>query len=153
MALGGNPARHILSEADEERVVAAIHAAESMTSGEIRVHIEARTANVREDAERWFGRLGMAETAERSGVLFFLAVRDRQFAVIGDLGIHARVGDAYWARLGARLESRFRAGEIAAGLEEAIRDVGRELSTAFPRSPKDANELPDSISYGDDLPL
>jgi uncharacterized membrane protein len=153
MALGADPARQILSEAEEERVLEAIRDAESATSGEIRVHVESRTADARADAERCFAGLGMAATAERNGVLFFLAVRDRKFAVIGDRGIHERVGDDYWTRLGARLETRFRAGEIALGLCEAIRDVGRELAAVFPRSPKDANELPDSISYGDDPAL
>src|SRR5262245_19422772 len=146
-------ASRFLSDADEERILAAIRDAESRTSGEIRVHVESRTRDVREDAQRWFARLGMGATAERNGVLFFLAFRDRRFAVIGDAGIHARVGDQYWTRLGARLERRFRAGEIGPGLEAAIRAVGRELEAVFPRSPKDANELPDSISYGDESPL
>jgi uncharacterized membrane protein len=153
MDLRRDPARQILSVADEASVLAAIRDAEAATSGEIRVHVESRTRDVRADAERWFGRLGMAETAERNGVLFFLAVRDRLFAVIGDRGIHERVGDEYWKRLGARMETRFREGEIAAGLCEAIRDVGRQLAAVFPRSPKDANELSDSISYGDESPL
>jgi uncharacterized membrane protein len=153
MALRRDPARQILTETDEERILAAIRDAEAATSGEIRVHVESRTRDVRADAERWFGRLGMNATAEHNGVLFFLAVRDRKFAVIGDRGIHAQVGDEYWTRLGARMETRFREGEIAVGLCEAIHDVGQKLAAVFPRSTKDANELPDTISYGDESPL
>jgi uncharacterized membrane protein len=153
MALGGGPERRLLSEADEALVLAAIRGAEARTSAEIRVHVEARTKDALADARRWFERLGMGSTAARNGVLFFFASRDHRFAVVGDRGIHEHVGSEYWERLSARLAERLHAGEVGAGIEEAILDVGRHLAEFFPRAGSDANELPDSVSFGDDLPL
>ncbi len=44
------------------------------------------------DRAAWlFKKLGMHKTAERNGVLFYLAVKDRKFAIIGDAGINAKV--------------------------------------------------------------
>jgi uncharacterized membrane protein len=39
-----------------------------------------------EVARQRFVRLGMAQTAERNGVLFYLATEDGRFAVFGDEG-------------------------------------------------------------------
>ncbi len=144
-------AHGLLTADDEQRIVAAIRGAETRTSGEIRVHVEARCAGDPIEAARyWFARLGMAATAERNGVLFYLAARHRKFAVIGDQGIHDHVGDAFWAALRDRLEGRFRKGDVAGGLEEAILETGERLSAAFPPRAGGTNELPDEISYGDE---
>jgi uncharacterized membrane protein len=151
MAIFRDPVRRVLTPEGEERVLAAIRKAEECTSGEIRVHIEWRAGGeARHAAERWFERLRMTKTAERNGILFYLAVVDRKFAVIGDEGIHRHVGEEYWKRLRDRMHDRFEKGDIAGGLEEAILDAGRELQTAFPRSPTDKDELPDTLSYGED---
>lgn len=145
-----NPGRRLLSMTDERRVLEAIRAAEARTSGELRVHV-VRTSRgeARADAERWFVRLGMHATRERNGVLFFLATADRRFAVIGDRGIHERVGEAFWDRVRELLEGHFRKREFAEGLVRAVEQVGDELSRAFPRDFDDRNELPDAISFED----
>ena len=49
------------------------------------------------DRAAWvFKKLGMHKTAERNGVLFYLAVDDRKFAIIGDAGINAKVPAGFW---------------------------------------------------------
>jgi len=143
-----NPSRRLLGDDDEVRVVAAIARAESGTSGEIRIHIESRCAGDPADAAaRWFLRLGMDRTAERNGVLFYVAAVDRKFAVIGDEGFRGRVSPTFWSDLRDRIESRFRTGDFASGLEQGIHAIGQALERVFPGRPGDRNELPDDPSY------
>jgi len=140
--------RRLLSDQDESQVIAAIRAAEARTSGEIRVHVERRCAgNAIATAGRWFRRLGMEATVERNGILFYIAVDDREFAIIGGAGIHAKVGAAFWEALRDALRDDFAKGDFAAGLRRAIGEAGLRLAEHFPRRTGDANELPDEISY------
>ena len=136
------------SPEEEARILEAIRRAEGATSGEIRVHVETTCpGDPMEVARNRFARLGMAATAARNGVLFYLATRDGRFAVIGDEGIHREVGDPFWAELRDRMAARFRADDFAVGLEEAIAAVGAHLARAFPVGVHDVNELPDAISW------
>ena len=75
--------RNFISEVEEQRVVEAIQEAELKTSGEIRVHIEAHhdTAAYKRAAEV-FTALKMHRTAERNGVLIYLATDDHQLLIV-----------------------------------------------------------------------
>ncbi len=149
MAFGRSAHRKLVSREDEARVVAAIRAAESATSGEIRVHIEARSGgDPLAAARRWFVRLKMHRTALRNGILFYVAVDERAFAVLGDEGIHAKVGPEFWEALRDILREAFSRGEYAAGLTRAIAVAGEGLSKHFPHRGGDRNELPDGVSRG-----
>jgi uncharacterized membrane protein len=142
------PVRRLLSEPDEARVIAAIRAAESRTSGEIRVHVERRCAgSAMATAQRWYRRLGMDAAQERNGVLFYVAVDDREFAIVGGAGIHAKVGDAFWEALRDAMRDDFVKGNPATGLTRAIAEAGARLAALFPRQIDDKNELPDEVSY------
>jgi len=139
--------KSILSGTDERRVIEAIRAAESRTSGEIRVHLERRCGGHPMDAAlRWFTRLGMQQTRERNGVLFYVAVDERVFAVVGDRGIHDKVGEGFWNALRDDLQAAFAAGHHADGLVRAIEIAGERLEQHFPRSADDRNELTDEVS-------
>ena len=73
---------------------------------------------------------------------------DRKLAVIGDKGIHERVGEAYWQGLVAAVRERMRQQQSRDGLIHALAEVGRELGRHFPRRPDDKNELADDVSLG-----
>jgi uncharacterized membrane protein len=138
-----------LSSEERDRVVAAIAAFENRTSGEIRVHLDDRPA---EDplaaAAATFKALGMEHTAQRNGVLFYVSVRERRLAVVGDSGIDAATEEDFWTRLVRHMEGRFRERRFADGLVEGIDRAGQALCAHFPPDPNDVNELPDSISHG-----
>ncbi|HEX6850545.1 MAG TPA: TPM domain-containing protein [Candidatus Polarisedimenticolaceae bacterium] len=152
MVMFDRPERRLLSPDDERRVVAAIRAAERRTSGEIRVHVQGRCkGDPLAAAATIFERLGMTHTAARNGVLVFLAVDDRRFAIVGDKGIHEKVGAAFWDALRDALADRLRAGRAADGLIETVEAIGAELSRSFPRAGDDRNELADRVSYGGPL--
>ena len=141
--------RTFMTEADLEAVARAVAEAEASTSGEIRVHLDARCAgDAMARAVERFERLGMTRTWLRNGVLIYLAIGDRKLAVIGDAGVHERVPPDYWQRLTETLVRHFREGRRRDGLVAAVRDVGETLRRHFPRAPDDRNELSDEVSLG-----
>jgi uncharacterized membrane protein len=155
--MAGHPAwaQRFLSESDFDAIAGAIRAAESRTSAEIRVHLERRVPRRlfrhRHDAlaraQHVFRRLGMHRTAERHGVLIYVAVEERRLAVVGDEGIHARVGDAHWTEVrDLMIEILRENGPPRRALERAIEALGRALAEHFPRRPDDENELSDDVS-------
>ena len=141
-------ASSFFSKEQQEKIVAAIREAEKDTSGEIRVHIESRCHEDVLDRAAWvFKKLGMDKTRQRNGVLFYLAVNDRKFAVIGDSGINAVVPEGFWNQVKELLVKYFREGMFTEGLTEGIKLVGRQLKQFFPYTSDDVNELTDEISF------
>ncbi len=141
----------LLKSIDKDAVVRAIEKAEKACSGEIRVHIEpsCRGRDARFVAERTFERLGMTKTALRNGVLIFLAAKEQQFAVIGDQGIHEKVGPEFWEDVAAHMTDAFREGDFTRGVLGAIDQVGTSLAVHFPYGgDSDRNELANDISMG-----
>ncbi len=135
---------------DHERVRAAIERAEQHSSGEIVVSIANYFfGNVHGGAQRAFERMGIANTRQRNGVLLFIVPARRQFEIIGDIAIHARVRKDFWSEVATALSHRFHDGDFTGGLVEAIELVGAELATHFPRQPGDVNELPDEPHVSD----
>jgi len=137
--------------AEETLILAAIVAAEKRTSGEIRVHLE-RTVDreILDEAKRTFETLGMTATSLRNGVLFFIDVKGQKLAVLGDTGIHANVEESFWSDVVRHIETRFREGDRVSGLIAGIELVAERLARHFPPIEGDVNELPNTLSRGDD---
>jgi uncharacterized membrane protein len=151
-ARSGRPKRFFTAE-EEVAIVAAIEAAERRTSAEIRVHLEHRCpgGDPLDRARRHFEALGMTATAERNGVLVYLATGDRLFAVAGDRGIHEVVPEGFWDEVTAAMAERFREDDFAGGLERGLARIGEKLAGHFPHAGEaDRNELPDAISRSDE---
>ena len=145
-----------LPVADQKRVVEAIHAAEEKTSGEIKVHVDAKLPDGKTPYERAaevFAASGLAKTREQNAVLVYVASEDRRFAMIGDVGIHAEVGDAFWASATEVLGQHFKRGAHGDGLVAAVKAVGERLAARFPRVSAGAkeNQLSDDISTDETL--
>ena len=139
-----------LPKIDHPRIVAAIAAAERLTSGEIRVVIARhKAADPVAAAQRHFERLGMTHTVHRNGVLIFLAPRSRTFAVIGDTAVHEKCGDAFWRLLTAAMTLYFKRGEFTAGLVHGIEHAGKLLAEQFPRASGDQDQLPNRVEETD----
>jgi len=140
----------LFSETEQKSVIEAIRVAEMATSGEIRVHIEQTSSesDVVERAKKVFAELGMHQTELKNGVLFYFAVKDRKFAVLGDQGINERVPDNFWNQIRDLMRAHFVKEEYAQGLCKGIEQAGQQLKTYFPRQENDTNELSDDISFG-----
>jgi uncharacterized membrane protein len=127
----------------------AIEQAERNTSGEIRVHLENKcTTDPTERAIVVFNELKMYKTELRNGVLFYLAIDDHKFALIGDKGINETVEIGFWDSTRDLMLSHFKKGEFAVGLCKAIDLAAQRLKTHFPYKQEDTNELSNEISYG-----
>lgn len=124
----------------------AIQQAEKTTSGEIRLYVEDRCKeDVLDRASFLFAELKMHKTALRNGVLFYLAMEDKKFAILGDAGINAKVSEGFWEEIKNEMASAFSQSEFAAGLENGILMAGQALSKNFPYQKGDVNELSDDI--------
>lgn len=134
--------------AQQEEIIRAIAEAEHATSGEIRVHIETSCKGDVLDETAWlFKKLEMHKTADRNGVLIYLAVKERKFAIIGDTGINSVVDPGFWDSIRDHMKQRFSEGLFTEGLSEGILMTGEKLKEHFPYAKDDVNELPDTISF------
>jgi uncharacterized membrane protein len=141
-------ASSFFSKEQQAQILASVKEAENETSGEVRVHIETSLKGDVLDRAAWvFKKLGMYKTAERNGVLFYLAVSDRKFAIIGDAGINSKVPAGFWDEISLLLQKNFKEGKFTEGLSEGIILAGKQLKTHFPHQKDDVNELSDDISF------
>ena len=141
-------AKNFFTKSQQEDIRQAILNAELDTSGEIRVHIENTcTGDTLDRALIVFGKLEMEKTASRNGVLIYLAVKNRKFAVIGDKGINDVVPENYWDSIKNKMVNHFRENQFTEGLVEAIMETGNQLKKYFPYQTSDKNELSDEISF------
>jgi uncharacterized membrane protein len=142
-------AEHLFTGEQKNKVVNAVKEAELNTSGEIRVHIEKSCPeDVLDRAAFIFEKLKMHKTALRNGVLFYLAINDQKFAILGDGGINAKVPEGFWDDIRKTMTDLFKEGEFAEGLVQGILMSGEQLKSHFPYQSDDVNELSDDISFG-----
>ena len=142
-------ASDFFNDTQKEQITQAIKDAEKNTSGEIRVHIESDcNEDVLDRAAYMFAKLEMHRTKLRNGVLFYLSVNDRKFAILGDAGINAVTPENFWDEIKETVISKFKNGEYADGLSTGINMAGDALKKHFPYQSDDVNELSDEISYG-----
>lgn len=146
----GRP-KAFFSANEQTAILDAIRSAEMASSAEIRVHLEHRCpGDVYDRAKTVFEEIGMTATELRNGVLIYFATGDRKFAVLGDSGIHEKVGDDFWQDVVANMEENFRAGGFVLGMTLGIARIGEKLAIHFPHAGEDdRDELPDDLSIGD----
>ena len=145
-------AKELFTEELQKQVVAAIETAELNTSGEVRVHLDDNCkGEVLDRAAYVFEKLEMHKTEERNGVLFYLAVQDKKFAILGDAGINQKVPDNFWEEIKSDVISNFKKGDFAGGLSSGIVKAGEQLKAHFPYQQDDVNELDNEISFDDEV--
>ncbi len=141
-------ARDFFSSEQKATIKNAIQEAEKNTSGEIRVHLESSCEeDVLDRAAYIFEQLKMHKTALRNGVLFYLAVKDRKFAILGDAGINAAVPENFWDTIKEEMLKYFKEEKFTTGLQTGILMAGEQLGKHFPYKKDDVNELSDDISF------
>ena len=141
-----------LFSADESaRIVDAIRKTEQQTSGEVRVFIESRCRFVDplDRAAEIFWNLKMDHTVYHNAVLLYVAVKDHQFAIFADTGIHQKLGDEFWKKEVSMMSRHFRENHYLEAILLVINDIGNALHEHFPYDPSaDKNELPDDLVFG-----
>lgn len=134
-----------------DEIGAAVEIAESGQRGEIRFVVEGplpfahlwHDCGARQRAAELFGRLGVWDTEENTGVLIYVQLVDRRVEILADRGIAARVPQAEWDALCLGMETAFRAGDYRGGALTAIHRTGELLAEHFPAGERNPNELPD----------
>ena len=141
--------KDIFTEKDQQKIREAIQEAELNTSGEVKVHIENFCKEDTLDRAAYvFEKLEMHKTQQRNGVLFYLAIKDKQFAILGDVGINQKVQEGFWNNISEMMMEYFRKGEFVKGLIEGVKEAGVQLKVHFPYQANDKNELSDDLSFG-----
>jgi len=142
-------AKQFFSEEEQQKIISAIQNAEQQTSGEIRVHVEPDCkGEPYHRAKEVFEKLGMHATDLKNGVLFYIAYKDKKFAVLGDKGIHEIVTQHFWDEVKELLKADFKNGNYCDGLCLGIKKAGEKLQANFPYQNDDTNELSNEISFG-----
>lgn len=143
-------AEKLFSKQDRDILIEAIKNAEQQTSGEIQIHLESHcSGDVMDRAAEVFELLKMHQTKYRNAVLFYLAIEDHKFAILGDAGINAVVPANFWENIKDEMIVHFKNEAYTEGLRLGIEMAGLQLKAHFPFDQKgDHNELPDEISFG-----
>ena len=140
--------RTFFTKEEQNKIEEAISSAEKNTSGEIRVYLDNKCGeDVLDAATFQFKKLKMHKTELRNGVLFYLSLNDRKFAILGDKGIHEKVPENFWDSIRNTVIAHFKKQEFAQGLIKGIEMAGEKLKTHFPYQTNDTNELSNDISF------
>lgn len=132
-------------------IEAAIGESETAHSGQIRFAVQhsldtrevLRGITARQRAIEAFGELGVWDTEHNNGVLIYFLLADRDFEIIGDRGIDARLGPEGWEAICRGMEERIRGGDFEGGVIWGIQAVGEHLRAHFPYEGGRAAGLPD----------
>jgi putative membrane protein len=100
---------------------------------------------VHDAAFREFYGSGLYRTRESNGVLIYLSNLERRVVVLGDKGIHERMGEQHWHEVRDTIIRGIREGRTKDGICAAITSCGDALAKYFPRPGDDTNELPDDV--------
>ncbi|NVN97636.1 TPM domain-containing protein, partial [Candidatus Nomurabacteria bacterium] len=104
-----------------------------------------RKKNIRELAEKEFYKLNMHTTRDKTGILLYLLLNERQFYILADQGIHKKVGDDTWHKVKEEIQEHFKSGKFSEGILWGIERVGNILSQHFPIKEDDSNELSNKV--------
>ena len=135
-----------------EAITAAIHAAETRHSGEIRFAIESRLdfghlragIDARSRSHEVFAHRRVWDTHANNGVLIYLLLAERDIEIVADRGFSGKVSEDEWAEVCRSMESDFAAGRFEAGAIAGIERVSDLIARHFPPTADDRNELPDA---------
>jgi putative membrane protein len=100
---------------------------------------------VRRTAYAHFASTGLVNDAQRTGVLVFAALKDRQVEIVADKGIHDAVGDKVWNAACAALVDGMKRRDPAGGFVRAVETCGAALSEHFPATGPHDNRFPDEL--------
>jgi len=141
-------AKNFFTPEQQEDIKQAILNAELNTSGEIKVHIQKKCkGDILDRAANIFKTIGIDNTIAKNGVLFYVAIENRSFAIIGDSGINAVVPTDFWESTKKLMINHFREGRFTEGLVAGIEKAGEQLKKHFPYQKDDINEISDDISF------
>jgi len=103
----------------------------------------ARERLLREGARATFYDLGVHKTTGRTGLLVFVAIRERRVALVGDVGVVEAVGQGALDQHAAALVAEIPNGLVAIG--KKLRDLAPVLAKPLPKRADDVDELANAV--------
>lgn len=141
------------SDDDFLRISNKIKEMEKITRGEIRVAIKpvkpsgGKSKSPEELAHDEFTKLGMTETVNKTGILIYIILAERQFYIMADSGINEKVEQSTWDEVRDEMQSKFRVGHFDEGITHGVERVGNILSKHFPTDDANFNELSNKVEF------
>jgi uncharacterized membrane protein len=140
--------KDFFSAEDKQEILDSLAGASARTSCEIRIRVEKKAGkDPLAKARAAFEACGMREKAEKNGVMFYVSVEDRKFAVLGDDGINAKVPEGFWEKIKDAVLGKFREKQFALGLIGGINMAGEKMAEFFPDEKEGATAAQEGISY------
>lgn len=142
---------HFFSDDDFLRISKAIKEIEKITAGEIRVAVKENKPPLKKNkdisilAQEEFYKLNMHNTRDKTGILLYLILKERQFHILADEGINEKVSQETWDTIRDEMQNEFRSGHFANGLITGVKKVGQILGEHFPIKEDDTNELSNKV--------
>ncbi len=132
---------------DTQQIEQAIAHLEKQSSAELRVIVErkAKSDDAVKRAEQLFDELKMYQTEQRNGVLIYLSFKPRFVAVVGDVGIHQKVGDEFWQDVYNAMKQQCQSGQFTQAICNGIQEVEKQLTKYYPIQPDDVDELSNEV--------
>lgn len=133
------------------RISNKIKEMEKFTAGEIAISIKIKKSflekrkTLKQLALSEFIRLGINKTKDKTGILIFIVLREREFYILADSGINEKVEPDTWDKIKELMESYFRRGQFCKGLLIAVEEIGNVLAKFFPIKKDDVNEISNMI--------
>lgn len=144
---------HFLSDDELLRISNKIKEMEKSTAGEICVNIKEKRKFLEKNkplkklAEQEFFRLGIDKTRDKTGILIFILLEDRQFYILADKGINEKVPEKTWDKIKDEMQGEFLEGSFCTGITNAVQKIGNILSEHFPIKPDDTNEISNAVRF------
>jgi uncharacterized membrane protein len=144
---------HFLSDDELLRISNKIKASEKTTAGEICINIKEkrkfseRSKSLRELAEGEFFKLGIDKTRDKTGILIFILLQDRQFYILADTGINEKVPEKTWDNIKDEMQENFLEGKFCPGILNAVEKIGKILAQHFPIKPDDTDEISNIVRF------
>ncbi len=135
------------------RISNKIKEMEASTSGEIRVSIKEKKPFRKKNneintlAQEEFFKLKMDSTRDKTGIIIFILLREKQFYILADSGINEKVEQDKWDKIRDQMQEKFQKGYFAEGILLGIEKVGIELAKYFPIKSDDTNELSNRVAF------
>jgi uncharacterized membrane protein len=133
------------------RITNKIREYEKLTAGEICVSIKEhktflqRRKSVAKLAEQEFARLGIGKTRDKTGILIYIILEERQFYILADSAINNKVTENTWHKIKDDMQEFFMKGMFAKGILHGVDETGKVLAEHFPVKPDDRNEISDRV--------
>jgi len=140
----------MFTEEDLELIRGAVEGVQQRSSGKVRVRVEKKAGrHPLKKAKEAFVLMGMKDMPDRNGVLFYVSVADRKFAVLGDDGINEKVPVSFWENVKDAVIAKLSEGDFAIGLMGGINLVSEKLAEFFPDEKEEPENVVSPVSYAE----